>query len=231
MHIIRGIGVSNGKGSGKLRCIENNADNVKKTLASNIDDELEKYQKARADAMNQLQSLYEKALVKVGENDAKIFVIQQMMIHENGFTSTIRNMIKDEGVTAQYAVFTVANTHMEMLEGTNDEYMQARTADVYDVSQRVIRNLNKRKGFTPPRGKNIVLYKYLITPSEMIELDCQNIAAALTFKDSKYSHASILARTMKLPRVTDIPEDIYKYDGKKVTVDADSGEISIHITK
>lgn len=228
MHIFQGKGVSKGKVSGNLFFIENDTFSVPKTDSKNIDQELKKFQIARADAMNQLQSLYEKALAKVGENDAKIFVIQQMMIHENGFTSAIQKMIKDDGVSAQYAVFTVAKNHIKMLEATKDEYIRARTSDVQDISQRVIRNLTKNSGFKPPKGKNLIIYKRMITPSEMIQLDRKNILAAITFKDSHYSHSAILARTMNLPRITDISEDIIKYDGKKITVDADIGKISIY---
>lgn len=227
MHIIHGKGVSKGKASGSLMFVENNFRNIAKTNADDIENELLKFQKARADAMNQLQSLYEKALGKVGENDAKIFVIQQMMIHENGFTSAVRDMISKDGVSAQYAVFSIANKHIEMLESTDDEYMRARTADVQDVSQRVIRNLTKKTSFRPPKGKNIIIYKYTFAPSEMIELDNKHVAAAITYKDSRYSHSAILARTMKLPDITGVPEDIFKYNGKRISVDADSGKISI----
>lgn len=227
MHIVHGTSVSKGKASGNLLFIDNENYSIPKASTNNVEQELVKFQKARADAMNQLQSVYERALHKVGESDAKIFVIQQMMIHDNGFTNSVKEMIKDENVSAQYAVSSVAASHVKMLESTNDEYMQARKADVWDLSQRVIRILTRRSGFKSPSGKNIIIYKYSFTPSEMIELDRSSIAATITYKGSLHSHSAILARAMKLPGMTDISEDISKYDGKKITVDADSGKISI----
>lgn len=227
MHIINGTSVSKGKASGNIFFIGNENYNIPKTNASDIELELKRFQRARADAMNQLQSVYERALHKVGETDAKIFVIQQMMIHDNGFTNSVRELIKDENVSAQYAVSSVAANHIKMLESTGDEYMQARTADVRDLSQRVIRILAKRSGFKSPSGKNIIICKYSITPSEVIEFDRRSIAATITYKGSCHSHSAILARALKLPGMTDISEDISRYDGKKATVDADCGKISI----
>lgn len=229
MHIVHGTSVSKGKASGNLLFIDSENYTIPRTNASDIELELKRFQRARADAMNQLQSVYERALHKVGESDAKIFVIQQMMIHENGFTNSVREMIKDENVSAQYAVSTVAESHVKMLESTGDEYMQARKADVWDLSQRVIRILTKRSGFKSPSGKNIIIYKHSFTPSEIIELDRSSIAATITYKGSLHSHSAILARAMKLPGITEISEDIYKFDGKKTTVDADSGKISIEV--
>lgn len=228
MHIFQGESVSKGKVSGNLLYMEHDSFQISKSNTSDIDRELVKFQMARADALNQLQSLYEKALVKVGESDAKIFVIQQMMIHENGFTSAIRKMITEDGVSAHYAVFCIAQNHIKTLKSTKDEYIRARTFDVQDISQRVIRNLTRTKSFKTPKGKNLIIYKHTIMPSEMIELAHDNIIAAITCKDSCYSHSAILARSLKLPIITDISSDIAKYDGKKITVDADSGKISIH---
>lgn len=227
MHIVHGTSVSKGIATGNLLFIDNDSFTIPRTNTADVELELKRFQRARADAMNQLQSVYEKALHKVGESDAKIFVIQQMMIHENGFTNSVREMIKDENVSAQYAVSSVAASHVKMLESTGDEYMQARTADVLDLSQRVIRILTKRSGFRSPGGKNIIIYKYSFTPSEIIELDRNSIAATITYKGSRHSHSAILARAMKMPGMTDISEDISIYDGKKITVDADCGEISI----
>ena len=93
--------------------------------------------------MNQLQSIYERALNKVSEANAKIFVIQQMMIHDQSFTQAIRNLIVNHAVSAQYAVSIVASKHISLLRSTNDEYMQARTADIIDLSGRVIKNIIK----------------------------------------------------------------------------------------
>lgn len=227
MQIIHGECVSSGKGSGNLIFLDDNSYKAPKTNVANIEKELEKFQKARADAMNQLQSVYEKALHKVGESDAKIFVIQQMMIHEHGFTNSVREIISKQKVSAQYAVSVVADSHIKMLESTDNEYMQARSADVHDLSQRVIRILTKRPNFICPQAKDLVIYKYSLMPSEIIGIDCNAVSATVTYKGSQHSHSSILARAMNLPSITNISEDICKYTGKKVLVDADQKKILI----
>lgn len=228
MHIVHGTSISKGIVSGNLIFASNDNFNISKTTNSDVELELRKFQKARADAMNQLQSIYERALHKVGESNAKIFVIQQMMIHENSFTDSVRNMIKKEHVSAQYAVSSVADRHIKLLDSTGDEYMQARTADIRDLSQRVIRNLTRRSAFTVPKGNNIVLYKHFLSPSEIIEFDPRIVIASITYKGSKYSHSAILARAMSMPSMTDISEDISCYSGRRITVNADCGQISIH---
>ena len=162
MHIVEGKSVSHGKGSGRLVFIDGNHYNIPKTKVHNIDQELERFQKARADAMNQLQSIYERALNKVSEANAKIFVIQQMMIHDQSFTQAIRNLIVNHAVSAQYAVSIVASKHISLLRSTNDEYMQARTADIIDLSGRVIRILLNLPDVNFFKRKNIVLYLSLI---------------------------------------------------------------------
>lgn len=229
MHIINGKSVCKGKASGNLLFVDDEKYNIHKTFCNDVELELKRFQKARADAMNQLQSVYERSINKVGEENAKIFVIQQMMIHENGFTGSVREKIVNESVTAQYAVSAIAKKHVDMLESTGDEYMQARTADVLDLSRRVIRILTKKTGFRPPRGKNLVLYKYTFTPSEFIELDPDIVSATITYRGSMHSHSAILARAMKLPALTDISEDIIGYNGRKINVDADSGRLSIEL--
>ena len=227
MHIVEGKSVSHGKGSGRLVFIDGNHYNIPKTKVHNIDQELERFQKARADAMNQLQSIYERALNKVSEANAKIFVIQQMMIHDQSFTQAIRNLIVNHAVSAQYAVSIVASKHISLLRSTNDEYMQARTADIIDLSGRVIRILLNLPDVNFFKRKNIVLYKYILTPSEIIELDSDIISAAVSYHGNRHSHSAILARAMNIPGITDINEDIRNFSGNLAVVDADAGKIII----
>ncbi len=229
MYIIHGKSVSSGIGTGNLVFIKNGTYDVPKVHIDNVEQELKKFQNARADALNQLQSIYEKAFHKVGENDAKIFVIQQMMIHDQEFTESIRDIIRTQKVSAEYAVSLAASADIKMLESTEDDYMRARTADVRDVSQRVIRILTKCPAVRFPDEPNIVIYKYTLTPSEIIEINLKNVSAAITYSDSIHSHSAILARTMGLTGMTDISEDICKYVGRRTTVDAENGEVSIAI--
>lgn len=227
MHIVEGKSVSGGKGIGRLVFINGNHYNISKTKINNVEQELERFQKARADALNQLQSIYERALNKVSESNAKIFVIQQMMIHDQSFTQAIKDLIISHGVSAKYAVSAIASRHISLLKSTNDEYMQARTTDVIDLSSRVIRNLSNQSDINFFKEKNTVLYKYILTPSEIIELDINFISAAISFHGNRYSHSAILARAMNIPGITDINEDIRRFSGKKVEVDADIGKIFI----
>ena len=152
-----------------------------------------------------------RALNKVSEANAKIFVIQQMMIHDQSFTQAIRNLIVNHAVSAQYAVSIVASKHISLLRSTNDEYMQARTADIIDLSGRVIRILLNLPDVNFFKRKNIVLYKYILTPSEIIELDSDIISAAVSYHGNRHSHSAILARAMNIPGITDINEDIRQF--------------------
>lgn len=105
--------------------------------------------------------------------------------------------------------------------------MRARATDIRDVSQRIIRILTNMPHFSKPWGKNLILYKYAITPSEIIELMPESISAIVTYTDSYYSHSAILSRTMKIPYMTDVSEDICKYDGCNAHVDTKLGQIEI----
>lgn len=226
MHVIHGKSISPGKGSGFLLYIDSLPYAVPKEYHNNLEIELERFQKARADALNQLQSVYERALHKVDEAEAKIFSIQQMMIHDIEFTEKVRDRIK-EGFTAEYSVSLVAAENIEQLEATGDEYMMARTDDVRDLSARVIRNLTNQTALTISGSRHLVVYKETICPSEIIGFNKKYISAVITSKGSKTSHSSILARALGIPYITGIPKDIEAFDGKRTTVDADNNTITI----
>lgn len=229
--IIHGNGVSKGKATGILVSADVFSLYVPKAFHNDTENELTKFQKARADALNQLQSVYERALHKVGETDAKIFVMQQMMVHDREFTEKVRTLIKEEGVCAQYAVSAVAEKDVARIVAVEDEYMQARSDDVIDLATRLIRNLSNIRGFCPPKGKRIILYKKTLAPSEIIDFDTKSILAVITSQCSENSHSSILARAMKLPYITGISDDICRYEGKWLCVDADKSIITIEERK
>ncbi len=225
--IVSGKSVSEGNAEGKIVCLDDNTCIIKKMPVFDVQRECLRFHRAVADSMNQLQATYERALHKVGESDAKIFVIQQMMIHEQSFVNDVKGMISSEMVTAQYAVFSVASSNIKMLESTDDEYMRARATDIRDVSQRIIRILTNKSHFKKPWGKNLIIYKYAITPSEIIELTPEHVSAIITYTDSYYSHSSILSRTMKIPYITNISEEIGKYHGHNAAIDTNLAQIII----
>lgn len=226
MNILHGKVISPGKGSGFLHVMDTFRYTATVLHHNNLEKELERFQKARADALNQLQSVYERALHKVDEAEAKIFVIQQMMIHDIEFTEKVREKIK-EGFAAEHAVSLVAAENIEQLEATEDDYMMARTDDVRDLSARVIRNLTSQTPIPAPSGYNLVIYKRTINPSEIIEFNPKQISALITYKGSANAHSSILARALGIPYITSVSEDIAEYDGKRITVDADNNTITI----
>ena len=220
MHIVEGKSVSHGKGSGRLVFIDGNHYNIPKTKVHNIDQELERFQKARADAMNQLQSIYERALNKVSEANAKIFVIQQMMIHDQSFTQAIRNLIVNHAVSAQYAVSIVASKHISLLRSTNDEYMQARSADVRDISNRLVRNLSGEEQIDWSTMEPSIIVADDLTPSETVQMDKSKILAFVTVHGSTNSHTAILARMMNIPALIGVPLELEKiHNGTRAIVD------------
>lgn len=230
MYILHGKSISPGKGTGFLHSLDSFGYSADELYHNNLERELERFQKARADALNQLQSLYERAIHKVDEAEAKIFVIQQMMVHDMEFTGKVRDKIK-EGFLAEYAVSVVAAENIEQLEATGDDYMMARTDDVRDLSSRVIRNLTGQSRFEAPTGSHFVIYKETIVPSEIIEFDPKCVLAIITESGSQNSHSSILARALGIPYITSVKEDISKFEGRRTTVDADNDTITIITSK
>ncbi len=177
-------------------------------------------------AQEQLQALYEKAVVEVGETSAAIFEVHQMMLEDEDYLDAIYNMIRAEQVNAEYAVAVTGDNFSEMFAGMDDDYMKARAADVKDISNRLVQCVsgNQEAGLNFKEPSIIVADD--LSPSETVQMDKKKILAFVTVHGSANSHTSILARMMNIPALIGVPLDLDKIQsGMKAVVDGVQGEV------
>ena len=177
-------------------------------------------------AQEQLQALYEKAVVEVGEASAAIFEVHQMMLEDEDYLDAIYNMIRAEQVNAEYAVAVTGDNFSKMFAGMDDDYMKARAADVKDISNRLVQCVsgNQEAGLNFKEPSIIVADD--LSPSETVQMDKKKILAFVTVHGSANSHTSILARMMNIPALIGVPLDLDKIQsGMKAVVDGVQGEV------
>ncbi len=187
--------------------------------------EIERYEAAKAKAVEQLQGLYEKALKEVGEDNAAIFEVHQMMLEDDDFNDGIKDIIENQQVNAEYAVAATGDNQAEMFASMEDEYFKARAADVKDISERVISALLGGGGLDQLTEPSIIVAEDL-APSETIQLDKDKLLAFVTEFGSANSHTAILARTMNLPALIGVKID-KSWNGKTGIVDGYNGVIIV----
>ncbi len=229
MHTIYGKGVCGGIAFGKLSQINKKNDVVKKYHVDDINAEKIRLDYAfnRADA--ELRDLYKKALSEVGEDNASIFEIHRMMLKDDDFLNSIYSSVKDQHINAEAAVAIAQDNFSEFFSSMDDSYMQARAADVHDISNRLIKILTGRKNNTEDTVSSSVIAAIDLSPSETVQLDRNSISAFITEKGSTSSHTAILARTLNIPAVINasgIMDETYK--NSDVIVDGFSGTIYIN---
>ena len=229
MHTIYGKGVCGGIAFGKLSQVSKKNDVVKKYHVDDINAEKVRldYAFSRADA--ELRDLYKKALSEVGEDNASIFEIHRMMLKDDDFLNSIYSSVKDQHINAEAAVAIAEDNFSEVFSSMDDSYMQARAADVHDISNRLIKILTGGKSEINESGQSSVIAATDLTPSETVQLDRSSIVAFVTEKGSTSSHTAILARTLNIPAVINamgIMDE--KYKNSDVIVDGFSGKIYIN---
>ncbi len=189
--------------------------------------EMDRFEQAKEETKRQLHGLYEKAVKEVGEDNAAIFEIHQMMLEDLDYLDSIRNMIETQSVNAEFAVAMTGDNFAQMFAQMDDDYMKARAADVKDISERLIRVLSNRQSQTEETGEPDEKYIIVaddLAPSETIQLDREKVLAFVTRKGSTNSHTAILARTMNIPALvlTPVAEEI---NGKEAIVDGFTGTV------
>ncbi|MDD6666773.1 MAG: phosphoenolpyruvate--protein phosphotransferase [Lachnospiraceae bacterium] len=199
------------------------ADNVvKRTKIQDPEAEIERFQKAKDKAKEQLQELHDKALKEVGEANAEIFEVHQMMLEDGDYQDSIRNIITNQMVNAEYAVATTGDNFSQMFAAMDDDYMRARSADIKDISNRVVSILQGADNGGIRSDKPVILLAEDLAPSETVQLDKSLILSFVTRGGSTNSHTAILARTMGIPSLigVDYQDDI---DGHTGIVDGYKG--------
>ena len=192
-----------------------------------ISTELKRVEAARIVAAEQLQQLYELFLDKIGESNAQIFNIHMMMLEDEDYNGSIEGMNRSEQVNAEYAVARTSDVFAQMLEAMDNEYMRARSADVRDVSNRLLSILTDTPMDFPWVPENSVVCADDLTPSETAALERRNIAALVTAHGSAISHTAILAHSMNIPTVIGIGDEFLANirPGEQALVDGFSGEV------
>lgn len=226
MKVLNGKGVCAGVVKGQLRYYKEKETNVKRMHIEDAEKEFEKLEKAKKKALDQLNSLYSKALHEVGEANAAIFDIHCMMINDPDYNESIKNIINVQQVNAEYAVSVTAENFSSMFKEMDDEYMRARAVDVTDISNRIINCMTDSVEKEKMTSVCIIGAKDL-TPSETVQLDKENVLGFITTLGSSNSHMAILARTMNVPAIVNVGEDLKKYDGETVIIDGGTGTVYI----
>ncbi len=218
MQVATGKSILNGIAIGPLRIYKK--ENVQTNQASSItpDQEWQRFETACAKAKEQLAGLYEKALEEVGEDNAAIFEIHQMMLEDEDYLDAVQSMIDTQGVTAEYAAETTGENFAAAFAAMEDAYMQARATDVKDISRRVVNILAGQSDAGIQDDQPAILVADDLTPSETVQLDKSKLLGFITRYGSSNSHTAILARTMNIPALIGVDFDD-SWDGKLAVLD------------
>lgn len=229
MITLKGKGVCSGIAVGRISYFCKSAPEVKLFNVDDPNTELARVEEAKSAAEQQLRKLYEKALNEVGETEAQIFEIHRMLLEDLDYNNAIKNMISSHKVNAEYAVAVAADNFETMLSSMEDDYMRARSVDVRDVSDRIIRCLNGKKSDERPVGRERIICAADLSPSETVLMDKKNVLAFVTAFGSSNSHTAILARTMGIPAVIGVGRKLSAdYNGEIAVVDGTDGVIYIN---
>lgn len=208
MEKFAGKSVYKGTAIGPINVLKKKDGLVKRTHITQAEEELKRLEAAKELTLEQLGRLYEKALQEVGEVNAAIFEVHQMMLEDDDYQEAIQSMIQNEQVNAEYAVAVTGDNFAEMFAGMDDEYMQARSADVKDISNRLIRNLSGEEQFDWDSMEPSIIVADDLTPSETVQMDKSKILAFVTVHGSTNSHTAILARMMNIPALIGVQLDL-----------------------
>ena len=224
--ILEGKSVFDGIAIGTLCIYGGNESQVKRQRITDIDSETERFNNAKENAKLELKELYERALREVGMANAAIFEAHQIMLDDLDYIESVVNMIKTQGVNAEYAVAVTGDNFSKMFASMDDDYMKERAADVKDISNRVIDILQNKKRASLPADEPVILLADDLTPSQTMQLDKSKVLSFVTRGGSTNSHTAILARTMNIPALigVDYPSDI---DGRLGIVDGYTGKLYI----
>lgn len=199
---------------------------IKRDRIEDVDAEITRVRAAAEKAKEQLGKLYDKAVKEVGETSAAIFEVHQMMLEDEDYLDAIDNIIQTQKVNAEYAVAVTGDNFAEMFAGMDDEYMQARAADVRDISNRLVRNLYGYEEVDLASIEPSIIIADDLSPSETVQMDKEKILAFVTVHGSTNSHTAILARMMNIPALIGVPLNLEVIqNGMTAVVDGFAAEV------
>lgn len=233
MIILHGKSVYNDICIGKISFFKRNESIIKRIKVQDSDSEIERFHNAKKLAVEQLSQLHKKMIKSVGEADAAIFEIHQMMLEDLDYCDSIENIIKSQKVNAEYAIGVTADNFSDMFLAMDDEYMRGRAADVRDVSERLINVLNGvDNNIIDDSDQKYIIAADDLAPSETVQLDKSRVLGFILKNGSASSHTAILARSMGIPAIIGIGEQLLEeYDKADCIVDGFTGTIYIEPDK
>lgn len=224
--VLEGKSVFGGIGIGRLSIYNKKENQVKREKITDVEAEITRFTDAKETAKEQLKGFYKKAVKEVGEVNAAIFEVHQMMLDDLDYVESITNMIRTQEVNAEFAVASTGDNFSKMFAAMDDDYMKERAADVKDISNRVISILQNAENGSVTGEKPVILLADDLAPSETVQLDKSKVLSFVTRHGSTNSHTAILARTMNIPALIgiDFSEDV---NGKMGIVDGYTGKLYI----
>ena len=228
MQVCHGKSVFGGIAIGKLWVFAKKEHQIVRVKVQNPEEELARFEKAKEEAVKQLQKLYDKACKEVGEANAAIFEIHQMMLEDDDYKESVEHIIESQMVNAEYAIAQTGDNFSQMFAAMDDEYMRGRAADVKDITERLLGILSGNTGSGVDVDEPVIMVAEDLAPSETVQMDKSKILSFVTQKGSVNSHTAILARTMGIPAL--IGSDIVideSLNGKLGVVDGTNGVVYI----
>ncbi|MDF2870811.1 MAG: phosphoenolpyruvate--protein phosphotransferase [Anaerocolumna sp.] len=230
MQTFQGKSVFGGIAMGRIMVYQKHEQQVKRSRVSDTDAEVLRFREARDTSIVQLKHLYETSVNKIGESEAAIFEVHQMMLEDMDYNESVESIICSQKVNAEYAVATTADNFARMFSAMEDEYMKGRAADVRDVSERLLGSLMGKGGEGILIEEPVILVAEDLAPSETVQLDKDKVLAFVTVKGSVNSHTAILARNMNIPALvgTSLTKKVMEQiNGKEGVVDGFEGSFLI----
>lgn len=226
---LNGKGVYGAVATGKISVFKRQEAQVRRIHVEDTAAELARVDAAKKKASEQLSAIYQKALKEVGETNAQIFEIHMMMIEDEDYNESIQSIIENQSVNAEYAVAVTSDNFAEMFSSMDDAYMQARAADVKDISNRIIACMAENGGSDIGSDDKVIICADDLAPSETVSLDKERVLAFVTAHGSSNSHTAILARNMNIPAIIGVGDELLEKvsDGDMAAVDGYTGEIFI----
>ena len=224
MITLQGKGVFGGIAIGEITFFKRDSGVVQRKKVEDPQTEIQRFENAKAKAIEELGELYDKAVSEVGESNAMLFQTHQFMLEDLDYVEAIENMIQTQSVNAEYAVSVTGDNFSQMFASMDDDYMRERAADVKDISARVVKILTGAGESGLVTDKPVILASDDLAPSETVQLNKDMVLSFVTQGGSTNSHTAILAKTMNIPAIIGIGDALdEKYEGKEAIVDGANG--------
>lgn len=224
MITLQGKGVFGGIAIGEIAFFKRDSGVVQRKKVEDPQAEIQRFENAKAKAIEELGELYDKAVSEVGESNAMLFQTHQFMLEDLDYVEAIENMIQTQSVNAEYAVSVTGDNFSQMFASMDDDYMRERAADVKDISARVVKILTGAGESGLVTDKPVILASDDLAPSETVQLNKDMVLSFVTQGGSTNSHTAILAKTMNIPAISGIGDALdEKYEGKEAIVDGANG--------